>query len=98
MLASVAPTQPRLRPQINDVLICSAKGEVLYDWQCAKVNARIGFLEFLSKKAQLLQQGLPIGLFDRLELEAPGSRVVVQILATQAVFVRSSRVSAQGQP
>jgi len=97
-VASVAPTQPKLRPQIDEVLICSARGEVLYEWQCAKVNARIGFLEFLSKKAQLLQQGLPIGLFDRLELEAPASRVVVQILATQAVFVRSSRVPAQGQP
>ena len=37
-------------------------------------------------------QGLPLGDFDRLEAEGPKGRVVTQIQADRAVFVRSSLV------
>ena len=43
------PVQTR-RPKIDEVLICSTQGDVLYEWQCADANARIRFLQFLSQK------------------------------------------------
>jgi CheY-like chemotaxis protein len=79
------------RPKIDEVLICSTQGDVLYEWQCADANARIRFLQFLSQKSWQLRQGLPIGQFQRLEMEGAATRVVTRIDSDRALFVRVSR-------
>src|SRR5438132_14342527 len=78
-------------PTIDELLICSTQGDVLYEWQCADANARIRFLQFLSQKSWQLRQGLPIGQFQRLELEGAAKRVVTHIDPDRALFVRVSR-------
>ena len=92
---SVAPalveTPP---PKIDEVLICSTQGDVLYEWQCPDANARIRFLQFLSQKSWQLRQGLPIGHFQRLEAEGPADRIVAQVDSESALFVRSGRLPA----
>lgn len=85
------PDEP-FRPQIDEVLVCSAQGDVLYEWQCREVNNRISFLEFLSQKARQLGQGLPLGDFERLEVQEADARVIAQIQADRALLVRSSMV------
>src|SRR5579863_2689341 len=55
--------------RIDEMVICTAKGEVVYDWQCRNVGDRISFLEFLSQKSVQLGEGLNLGGFDRLEME-----------------------------
>jgi len=87
------PAEPveKLRPTIDEVLICSTQGDVLYEWQCADANARIRFLQFLSQKSWQMRQGLPIGYFQRLEIESPKSRIVTRIDPDRALFVRASR-------
>lgn len=92
----VAPPGDGLRPQIDEVLICSSQGDVLYEWQCPNTTARIGFLEFLSAKARQLAQGLPLGAFDRLELQEPPTRVITQIKADRALFIRTSHLPIEG--
>jgi len=89
-LRSQAPAE-NLRPTIDEVLVCSTQGDVLYEWQCADANARIRFLQFLSQKSWQMRQGLPIGYFQRLEIESPKSRIVTRIDADRALFVRASR-------
>lgn len=79
-----------LQPQIEEMLICSLQGEVLHEWHCPNTNGRIGFLEFLSQKARQLAQGLPVGEFDRVEVNGASGRVVAQIHPDRALFVRSS--------
>jgi CheY-like chemotaxis protein len=84
------------RPRIDEVLICSKQGEVLYEWQCPDANARIRFLQFLSQKSWQLRQGLPIGHFQRLEVEGTGgARIVTQINSDRGLFVRSSYFPAE---
>jgi hypothetical protein len=80
-----------LRPKIDEFLICSAQGDVLYEWQCADVNARIRCLQFISQKSWQLRQGMPIGHFERLEIEGTRNRIVTQIETDRALFVRASR-------
>jgi hypothetical protein len=88
-------SQPRpaadetLKPQIEELLICSIQGDVLYQWQCRDPNQRISFLEFLSKKAGQLAQGLPLGAFERLEVQGAETRLVAQIQTDRALLVRS---------
>lgn len=80
------------RPRTDELLVCSLKGEVLHEWKCANPNGRITFLEFVSLKARQLAAGLPVGEFDRVEVNAPATRVVAQVQAERALFLRSSRV------
>ena len=87
-----APGSPPVRTQVDELLVCSLQGEVLHEWQCSNTNGRVGFLEFLSQKARQLAQGLPLGQFDRLEVNAEQGRVVVQIQPDRALFVRTSCV------
>jgi CheY-like chemotaxis protein len=94
--AAPAPPEDSLRPQIDEVLICSPQGDVLYEWQCPNTTARIGFLEFLSSKARQLAQGLPLGAFDRLELQDPPRRVITQIKTDRALFIRASHLPFDG--
>ncbi len=85
-----------LRPKIDEMLICSTQGDVLYEWQCADVNARIRFLQFLSQKSWQLRQGLPTGHFERLEIEGMKHRIVTQLEPDRALFVRASRLPVEG--
>ena len=85
-----------LRSKIDEMLICSTQGDVLYEWQCADVNARIRFLQFLSQKSWQLRQGLPTGHFERLEIEGMKHRIVTQLEPDRALFVRASRLPVEG--
>lgn len=83
-----------LQPRIDELLVCSVDGDVLHEWQCPNADARVNFLEFLCQKAGLLQRTLPIGEFERFEVNGAQARVVAQLQPERALFLRSSRVSA----
>lgn len=85
---------PSTRPQVDELLVCSLQGEVLHEWRCTNTNGRVGFLEFLSQKARQLAQGLPLGEFDRLEVNGESARMVAQVQPDRALFVRTSLVAA----
>ena len=78
---------------IDEMLVCSNKGNVLYQWQCEDSEQRITFLEFVTHKSRQLSQGLQLGLFDRLEMKTARTKSIVQIDATKGVYVRSSKAS-----
>ncbi|HXJ71746.1 MAG TPA: response regulator [Candidatus Dormibacteraeota bacterium] len=77
------------KPQVAEFLVCSLQGEVLHEWQCSNPNGRVSFLEFLAQKARQLTQGMPLGDFDRLEVNGPDGRVVAQIQSDRALLVRT---------
>ncbi len=77
--------------RIEEVLLCTAQGEVLYEWQCPKAEARLSLLEFISQKAWQMQSTLPVGRLDRVEMQAPPSRIIMHVQADRSLFVRSSR-------
>ncbi len=89
---SVAVPHDGGRPQIEEMVLCTPQGEILYEWQCANTSARIDFLEFLSQKSRQISNGLALGHFDRLEARTPTVRVVTSIQPQHALFVRSSIV------
>ncbi|MBI5387382.1 MAG: response regulator [Verrucomicrobia bacterium] len=80
--------------RIDEVLLCSQQGDVLYEWQCPQSNARINLLEFISQKAWQLAGSLPIGRLERLEVQGPAWRVVTQLQDDRSLFVRSSQPPA----
>jgi hypothetical protein len=80
-----------LRPIIEEMLICSAQGEVLHQWQCRNVDLWVNFFEFVSQRAQRVAEALPLGEFDRLEIQAAGVRAVVMIGLDRGVLVKTRR-------
>jgi CheY-like chemotaxis protein len=89
---AVLPPLGASRPvRIDEMVVCTAKGEVVYEWQSPNAGDRISFLEFLSQKSLQLGEGLNLGAFDRLEMEGERLRVVAQIKADRGMFFRASK-------
>jgi CheY-like chemotaxis protein len=84
MTVSESPGQ---RPHLEEMLVVSPQGDVLFEWQCQQASERIRFLEFVSERARQLGQGLPLGQFDRLEVEGERTRSVTQVQADRTVFI-----------
>ena len=72
------------------MVVASAQGEIIYHWQSPDPDSRVSFLEFISVRSRQLAHGLPLGRFDRLEMQADQVRAVAQIQADRGVIVRSS--------
>jgi CheY-like chemotaxis protein len=79
------------RPKVDEMLILSAQGEVLYQWQCPNVDVWVSFFEFASQRGQRLAQVLPLGDFDRLEIQSGGARAVILIGTDRGVLVKTRR-------
>jgi CheY-like chemotaxis protein len=74
---------------IQEVLLCSGAGEVLYQKGCSSVERRLGLLAQVEQQAVQLSNLVPAGRFDRLEILTDGSRSVCQVQAHMRLFVRS---------
>lgn len=90
-LPSALPPGVASRPKVDEVLVCSAQGEVLYEWQCANTDLWVNFFEFVSQRGQRLAQVLPLGEFNRLEIQSGGVRAVVIIANERGVLVKTRR-------
>lgn len=96
--AKAASTESSRAPvTVEELMICSDLGDVLLAWQCEDVDSRIDFLEFISQKARLLRNALPLGTFDRVEFSGPRGRMVSQIGSGRAIVVRSSAATPSSQ-
>jgi CheY-like chemotaxis protein len=91
-MAAKAQETPTLATRIEEIMICSARGEVLYEWQCVDTNERLNFLEFISQRAHQLAQGLPLGTFERVEMQVFKGRLVVLIKDDYGLLIRSNRI------
>ena len=81
-----APEAPSVR--ILETLICSGAGRPLYDADCANVAGRVTLLKNIARHAALLAQIVPLGTFDRLEMQFPDGRTIAQTRPDRMVFVR----------
>ena len=96
-LAAAQPAEPQmqLQPKIEEILICSVAGEVLYEWQCKDHEARINLLEFVSQKARQITSGLQLGALERFETRGQNMRTITKLAPDRAVFVRASYLPAK---
>lgn len=83
-----ASIQPEASTRVTETLICSGQGKLLYQWQCPDVNARLAFLREISRQTLRLGRILPLGKFDRLELQLPEGRAIAQLKPDRMVFVQ----------
>ena len=87
----MVPSGVSWRPKVDEMLILSQQGDVIYEWQCTNVDVWVNFFEFASQRGQRLAQILPLGDFDRLDIQSGGARVVVMVSKDQGVLVKTRR-------
>jgi hypothetical protein len=75
---------------IQETLLCSGAGEVLYQSGCENVESRAKLLEQVEQQAAQLSSIGRVGRFDRLEVLTSDGRIVCQVQPNRRVFVRSS--------
>ena len=97
--ANAAPGEPEVDPNtlaspttasvsVAETLICTGAGIPLYDAECADVKARATMLRRVAQQAAQFAQILPLGNFDRLEMQLPDGRAIAQARPDRLVFVR----------
>jgi len=89
VVESVA-AKPEVGVQVEETLICSGRGEPFYIWQCPDRPARVALLQNVAQQAARLSRLIPLGNFDRLEIQLPAGRAVAQAGTDRMVFVRVS--------
>jgi CheY-like chemotaxis protein len=82
--------------RIQEILMGSGSGEVLYEWECRSVERRLRLLTQVEERAALLSNLLPSGRFDRAEVLTVEGRIVCQIQPEMRLFVRSAVAAGTG--
>jgi CheY-like chemotaxis protein len=87
---SIPPPQAR----IAEVILCSGSGEVLYEWETQSLEPRLQLLDQVAQQATQLGELIPVGRFDRLEIQTADGRIVCQVQADRRLFVRRAGSTA----
>ena len=84
-----------LQPRVDELLVFSPDGQVLHEWQSGAPSARMELIAFLRELTPRIAEALPVGPFDRLEIEADRSRVIAILKPERALLVRTSRIPVE---
>jgi CheY-like chemotaxis protein len=82
-------TEPR-GVRIEEALLCSRAGEVLYQWNCDAIERRLDLFKQIEQQAVQAAKGTPSGRFHRVSMDLGPSRLVVQIQPAYKLLVRSA--------
>ena len=85
-----AASPPAGQVRIEEIVLCSGAGEVLYEWDTKSLELRLRLLEQIEQQATQLSGLAPVGRFDRLEIITPDGRIVCQVQPDRRLFVRST--------
>jgi CheY-like chemotaxis protein len=92
-----APTEAR-GISIEEALLCSSAGEVLYQWKCESIENRLDLFKRIEQEGLVATKGMPSGRFHRVSMDMGDSRMLVQIQPTYKLLVRSALPSGQPTP
>ncbi len=79
-------------PVINELVVCSSKGELLYASQSPNPHERCQLCMSLMEAAERLQPLLPLGSLERVEFVSVSGRMLTRLQDGQAVFLRANDV------
>jgi CheY-like chemotaxis protein len=83
------PTEAR-GVRIEEALLCSRAGEVLYQSKCESIENRLDLFKKLEEQAMQAAKGTASGRLHRVSMDIGASRLVVQLQPTYKLLVRSA--------
>ena len=87
-----------LAERIEEMLVVSAAGDVLYENGCREFLGRKQWLDYLAHKGARLASLWPLGRLERVEYETSRGRCVAQALADVGVFVVAKTAPPEPAP
>lgn len=81
--------EPIFEVRVEEMLVCSGAGELLYDRHPGKAMARVELMKTTARQAAEAGQMLGFGPFDRVEVRLDHSRVVIKKQGENVVFIRT---------
>jgi CheY-like chemotaxis protein len=72
----------------EEIVLCSATGEVLYEWQSSGVEKRVRLMELLAAKSGAVGRSLALGQTERLVIETTDSRMIALLGPEHKIFLR----------
>lgn len=96
--AAPTPGEPILtngEVQIEEIVLGSSGGNVLYEWGCKKLDGRLKLMEQVEEQARAVSEAVKVGVFDRLEIVTAKGRIVCQVQPQRRLFVRTNRGKQQ---
>ena len=75
--------------KIEEIVLCSGAGELLYEWQSKNVDRRIQLLDLLYNISASFGKTPPLTRGERLEIESPEVRVVLLVQPDRRILVQS---------
>jgi CheY-like chemotaxis protein len=79
-----------VRIRIEEILLCSGAGEVLYEWECPSLESRLQLLDLVEQQGKQLAEAARVGMFERLEIRTSRDRMICQVQPHRRFFVRST--------
>lgn len=76
--------------QIEEVLLTSSAGEVLYQWKCQSIESRLALFTKLEQQAMQASKDMPSGRFQRVSMDNGRGCLLVQIQPSFKLLVRSA--------
>jgi hypothetical protein len=76
--------------RVEEALLCSSAGEVLYQWKCESLEARLELFKKLEQQAMEASKVTPSGRFHRVSMDTGASRLLIQIQPTFKLLVRTA--------
>jgi DNA-binding NarL/FixJ family response regulator len=86
--AAAAPPVSPPTFRIEELLLCSGAGEVLFERGCPSLERRLTLLGQIEQQAAQLSNMVPAGRFDRLEILTADGRMVCQVQPHMRLLVR----------
>lgn len=83
------PVEAPAARKVEEIVLCSGTGELLYEWQPKNVDRRIQLLDLISNIAISLAKTPPLTRGERIEVESPEARVVLLIQPDRRIFVQT---------
>lgn len=83
-------SEAELPRQIDEIVVCSAVNELLYEWQSVRAEKRIQLLDQVAEISNALNRVLDWTRGDRLEIGANQDRAILLFQPDRKVLIRSS--------
>ena len=92
--AAEVPAPEIIPAAAEEVLICSAMGEVLHEWKCRDLAGWLKTIEFISPQAEQLARLMTLGEIKRVTIPTEDAGIVIITSPDGSVMFRSKKISA----
>jgi len=92
-----SPAETKTSSRIEETVVCTRAGEMLFDAAPENVQARIGWLRSVEDQSYNLGRVFALGEFDRLETDLAEGRAISLVRGGKLVFVRVTTTLGAGK-